>query len=71
MISGRTQDLARTIEAIEAVDARRADQIVVYKIDRLARSLADFANGPSGWKRHKAPSCRSPSPSTPPQAWGG
>ncbi len=25
------------------VDARRVDQIVVYKIDRLKRSLADFA----------------------------
>ncbi len=35
----------------------------------LTRSLADFANGPSGWKRHKPPSCRSPSPSAPPPAW--
>ena len=28
---------------MEAVDARQVDQIVVYKIDRLTRSLADFA----------------------------
>jgi len=28
---------------MEAVDAKRVDQIVVYKIDRLTRSLADFA----------------------------
>lgn len=28
---------------MEAVDAKQVDQIVVYKIDRLTRSLADFA----------------------------
>lgn len=26
-----------------AVDEKRVDQIVVYKIDRMTRSLADFA----------------------------
>lgn len=28
---------------MEAVDEKHVDQIVVYKIDRLTRSLADFA----------------------------
>ncbi len=28
---------------MQAVDAKQVDQIVVYKIDRLTRSLADFA----------------------------
>ncbi len=30
-------------QLMQAVDDKRVDQIVVYKIDRLTRSLADFA----------------------------
>ena len=42
-ISGGHLDRPALHRLMEAVDAKQADQIVVYKIDRLTRSLADFA----------------------------
>lgn len=42
-ISGGHLDRPALQELMQAVDNKQIDQIVVYKIDRLTRSLADFA----------------------------
>ncbi|MCG6901466.1 MAG: recombinase family protein [Rhodobacter sp.] len=42
-ISGGHLDRPALQQLMHAVDEKRVDQIVVYKIDRLTRSLADFA----------------------------
>src|ERR1700742_895195 len=42
-ISGATLDRAAIQTLLEDVKARKIDVIVVYKVDRLTRSLADFA----------------------------
>jgi site-specific DNA recombinase len=42
-LSGGTLERPALQRLLEDVDAGRVDQIVVYKIDRLTRSLADFA----------------------------
>jgi DNA invertase Pin-like site-specific DNA recombinase len=42
-ISGGHLDRPSLQRLMQAVDEKRVDQIVVYKIDRLTRSLADFA----------------------------
>jgi site-specific DNA recombinase len=42
-VSGGTLDRPALHRLMAEVDARRIDMIVVYKIDRLTRSLADFA----------------------------
>ena len=54
------------------VAAGKVDIILLYKIDRLTRSLADFAKIVEvlDWPQARA-SSRSPSRSTPPPAWGG
>jgi len=42
-ISGGTLERPALQRMLEDIDAGKVDQIVVYKIDRLTRSLADFA----------------------------
>jgi DNA invertase Pin-like site-specific DNA recombinase len=42
-ISGGTLDRPQMQQLLRDIDAGRIDMIVVYKIDRLTRSLADFA----------------------------
>ena len=42
-ISGGHLDRPALRRLMQAVDEKRVDQIVVYKIDKLTRSLADFA----------------------------
>ena len=42
-VSGGHLDRTALQRLMQAVDDKRVDQIVVYKIDRLTRSLADFA----------------------------
>lgn len=42
-ISGGTLDRPALQQLLEDIDAGRIDMVVVYKIDRLTRSLADFA----------------------------
>lgn len=42
-ISGGHLDRPALKQLMQAVDEKRVDQIVVYKIDRLTRSLTDFA----------------------------
>ena len=41
--SGGTMDRPALKELLEAIDKREIDIIVVYKVDRLTRSLADFS----------------------------
>ena len=41
--SGGSMDRPALTRLIEAIRARRIDVVVVYKVDRLTRSLADFA----------------------------
>jgi site-specific DNA recombinase len=41
--SGGSMDRPALVKLLEDVRARRVDVIVVYKVDRLTRSLADFA----------------------------
>ncbi|MEQ8441303.1 MAG: recombinase family protein [Alphaproteobacteria bacterium] len=41
--SGGTMDRPGLVALLEAVERREVDIIVVYKVDRLTRSLADFA----------------------------
>lgn len=41
--SGGNMDRAALQKLLEEIDAGRVDMVVVYKIDRLTRSLADFA----------------------------
>jgi DNA invertase Pin-like site-specific DNA recombinase len=41
--SGGTLDRPALVKLLEAVERRQIDVIVVYKVDRLTRSLADFA----------------------------
>ena len=57
---------------LDDVRARRIDVIVVYKVDRLTRSLADFAKLVELFDAHQASaSSRSPRRSTRRPAWGG
>ncbi|MDU8912502.1 recombinase family protein [Aestuariicoccus sp. MJ-SS9] len=42
-ISGGTMERPALARMLAEIDARRIDMVVVYKIDRLTRSLADFA----------------------------
>jgi len=42
-ISGATMDRPALQRLLTDLDDRRVDQIIVYKIDRLSRSLSDFA----------------------------
>ena len=51
------------------VASGRVDIIVIYKVDRLTRSLADFAKTSRCWIRPRPASSRSPRRSTPPPAW--
>ena len=41
--SGATMDRPALRQLLADITARRVDTVVVYKIDRLTRSLADFA----------------------------
>jgi hypothetical protein len=53
------------------IEAGKIDIVVVYKIDRLTRSLADFSKMVEVFERHGCRSSRSRSSSTPPPRWGG
>ena len=53
--SGATMDRATLQRLLADIAAGRVDTVVVYKIDRLTRSLADFAN-----RRHPRGECARP-----------
>jgi hypothetical protein len=50
--------------------AGNVDCVVVYKVDRLSRSIRDFAKIRRSSRRTARPSSRSPSSSTPRPPWG-
>ena len=47
------------------------DCVVVYKVDRLSRSLTDFAKLVDVFERHKVSFVALPSSSTPARRWAG
>ena len=53
------------------IRARSIDVVVVYKVDRLTRALADFAKLMELLTHTACRSSRSRKRSTPPPAWGG
>ena len=53
------------------VESGRVDVIVVYKVDRLTRSLADFAKIVEVLDARAHRSSALPRRSTPPPAWDG
>ena len=55
-ISGGHLDRAALQKLMRAVDDKRVDQIVVYKIDRLTRSLVTSPSWWTGWTRQQPPS---------------
>ena len=71
-VSGGTMDRPALKALLDEVDKGLIDMIVVYKIDRLTRSLSDFAPPyrAIGGKL-AAPLYQSPNPSTPPAPWEG
>ena len=56
---------------LDDIQAKRVDIVVVYKVDRLTRSLADFAKLTELFDASGVASSRSPSSSTPPRRWAG
>jgi site-specific DNA recombinase len=69
--SGGSTDRPDLQRLLDDIRARKIDVIVVYKVDRLTRSLADFAK----WSNCSMPrGCRlsrSPSSSIPRPRWAG
>jgi site-specific DNA recombinase len=70
-LSGASLDRPALQGLLGDVRGGKIDVIVVYKVDRLTRSLADFAKLVDCSTSIPSRSCRSPSPSIPPAAWGG
>jgi site-specific DNA recombinase len=56
---------------LKEVEAGKIDIIVVYKVDRLTRSLADFAKLVELFDEHSVSFVSVTSSSTPPPRWGG
>ena len=69
--SGGTMDRPALQRLLADIAAGKIDVVVVYKVDRLTRSLADFAKIVEVFDRVASRSSRSPSSSTPPPPWGG
>jgi DNA invertase Pin-like site-specific DNA recombinase len=69
--SGGNLDRPALQQLLKDIDAGRVDVIVVYKIDRLTRSLADFAKLVEPLTPNRSRSSRSPSSSTLRHRWGG
>ena len=69
--SGATMERPAFQRLLSDVNAGQIDVVVVYKVDRLTRSLSDFAKIVDIFDKHAAsPLCRSPSSSTPHRPWG-
>ena len=69
--SGDSWNALRCSGCLQRSEPARVDVVVVYKVDRLTRSLADFAKMVELFDQQRCHSCRSPSPSTPRPAWAG
>jgi site-specific DNA recombinase len=69
--SGGDTDRPALQRLLADVRAAKIDVIVVYKVDRLTRSLADFAKLVELFDKHNCRSSRSLSNSIPPHRWAG
>ena len=69
--SGGNMDRPGLKRLMAGIEAGRIDIVVVYKIDRLTRSLADFARLIEVFEAGACPSCRSRSNSTRRRRWAG
>ena len=69
--SGGSMERPALQRLLADIAAGKVDLIVVYKIDRLTRSLADFAASSSSSTGTRSASSASPRRSTPPAAWAG
>ena len=69
--SGGTLERPALQRLLADIEAGRVDVVVVYKIDRLTRSLMDFAKLVEVFDRTTSPSSASPSRSTPRPRWAG
>ena len=69
-VSGGTLERPALQRLLADIDAGRVTMVVVYKIDRLTRALADFAKIVERFNLQDALSSRSPRLSTPPLRWG-
>ena len=70
-ISGGTLDRPGVQQLLADVDAGLVDQIVVYKVDRLTRSLTDFSKLVERLDVQGPRLSQSPNPSIPQHPWGG
>jgi site-specific DNA recombinase len=68
--SGGSIDRPGLQQLLEDVEAGEVDVIVVYKVDRATRSLADFARIVDVLDKHGASFVSVTRRSTPPAAWG-
>ena len=69
--SGGTLERPALKRLLADIEEGLIDVVVVYKIDRLTRSLADFAKIVETFDQRRPPSSRSPSSSTLRAPWGG
>ena len=69
--SGGSMDRPGLRQLLADVEAGAIDVVVVYKVDRLTRALADFARIVAIFDAAGSPSSRSPRPSTPRPRWAG
>ena len=69
--SGGTMERPALQRLLADIRERSVDVVVVYKVDRLTRSLADFARMVELFDASACRSSRSPSSSTPPPRWAG
>jgi site-specific DNA recombinase len=69
--SGGSMDRPALQRLLADIRAGLVDVVVVYKVDRLTRSLSDFAKLVELFGRTASASSRSPRPSTPRPAWAG
>ncbi len=70
-ISGATLERPALKRLLRNIEAGLIDVVVVYKIDRLSRSLMDFRSWSMCSMATTSPSSRSPSPSAPRRPWAG
>jgi DNA invertase Pin-like site-specific DNA recombinase len=68
--SGGSTDRPALKRLLADIQSHLIDVVVVYKVDRLTRSLADFAKSSKSSMRPASPLSRSPSSSTPRRRWG-
>jgi len=68
--SGGSMERPALQKLLADIQERRIDIVVVYKVDRLTRSLTDFAKLVELFDEHGVSFVSVTSPSTPPAAWG-